>query len=128
MPCAEIAIHMAIASPKNKEELAREFRINPEINAQLEAFMKANPSKVKTVKELPREQLERKFLLHEMRDETKNQRYDTSVKAWMEKPEQAQWVADKRLTFHKSMSPEKQERALIRMAKNHIQNSKIKLT
>jgi hypothetical protein len=128
MPCAEIAIHMAIASPKKNEELAREFRINPEINAQLEAFMKANPDKVKTVKELPREQLERKFLLHEMRYQMTIQRYDTSIKAWIEKPENAQWVADKRLTLHKSMSPEKQERALMRMAKNHIQNSKIKLT
>ena len=108
--------------------MAREFRINPEINAQLEAFMKANPDKVKTVKELPREQLERKFLLREMRSETRNQRYDTSVKAWMESPEQAQWVADKQLTLHKSMSPEKQERSLMRMAKNHIQNSKIKLS
>jgi hypothetical protein len=31
---AETAIHMAIASPKKKEELAREFKINPEVNAQ----------------------------------------------------------------------------------------------
>jgi hypothetical protein len=68
-PRAEIAILMAIASPKKKEELAREFKINPEVNARLEAFMKAEPGLVKFVKELPREQLERKFLLRKMQDQ-----------------------------------------------------------
>ena len=29
-PCAENASHMAIASPKNKEELVRQFKFNPE--------------------------------------------------------------------------------------------------
>jgi hypothetical protein len=67
-PRAEIAILMAIASPKKKEELAREFKINPDVNARLEAFMKAEAGLVKFVKELPREQLERKFLLRKMQD------------------------------------------------------------
>ena len=59
---------MAIASPKNKEELIRQFKFNPEVDTRLEAFMKAKPGLVQFVKELPREQLERKFLLRKMRD------------------------------------------------------------
>ena len=31
---------MAIASPKKKQELAKQFKINPDINAKLDAFMK----------------------------------------------------------------------------------------
>ena len=61
---------MAIASPKSKEELVRQFRFNPEINTRLEAFMKAEPGLVQFVKELPREQLERKFLLRKMQRAT----------------------------------------------------------
>jgi hypothetical protein len=127
-PRAEIANLMAIASPKKKEELARQFKINPEVNGRLEVFMKANPDLVQYVKDIPREQLERKFLLRKMHDQDQQQGYDAKVKAWLEKPEQAQWVKDKLLTLHKSLSPEKQERALITMAKNHIQNTKIKLS
>ena len=48
---------MAIASPKSKEELIRQFKFNPEVDTRLEAFMKAEPDLVKFVKELPREQL-----------------------------------------------------------------------
>ena len=87
--CAEIASHMAIASPKTKEELVRQFRFNPEVDTRLEAFMKAEPGLVQFVKELPREQLERKFLLRKMRDQQQKHGYDAKVKAWLEKPEQA---------------------------------------
>jgi hypothetical protein len=48
---------MAITSPKQKEELAQQFKINPEINAKLEAFMRSEPSRVEFVKQIPREQL-----------------------------------------------------------------------
>ena len=83
---------MAIASPKTKEELLRKFKFNPEINTRLEAFMKAEPGLVQFVKELPREQLERKFLLRKMQDHERKQGYDAKVKAWLEKPEQAELV------------------------------------
>ena len=48
---------MAIASPKKKEELARQFKINPEVDTKLNAFMKAEPELVQYVKDLPRDQL-----------------------------------------------------------------------
>ena len=87
-----IAINMAIASPKKKQELERQFKINPEVNAKLDAFMQAEPGLVQPVKELPREQLERKFLLRKMLDQDQRQGYSAKVKSWLGKPEQADLV------------------------------------
>ena len=127
-PCAEIAIHMAIASPKKKEELVRQFKINPEVNTRLEAFMKAEPGLVQFVKELPREQLERKFLLRKMQDQQQKQGYDAKVKAWLEKPEQAELVKSLKATISPNMKPEKQAQTLVNQAKNYIRNTGIKIS
>ncbi|MEY2905964.1 MAG: hypothetical protein RLZZ408_435, partial [Verrucomicrobiota bacterium] len=73
---------MAITSPKQKEELSKQFKINPEINTRLEAFMKSEPGLVEFVKQLPREQLERKFLLRKMQDQQQREGYTEKVKVW----------------------------------------------
>ena len=118
---------MAIASPKSKEELVRQFKFNPEVDTRLEAFMKAEPDLVKFVKELPREQLERKFLLRKMRDRDQRQSYTAKVKAWLEKPEQAELVKSIKATISPRMKPEQQAQALVYQAKNYIRNTGIKL-
>lgn len=118
---------MAIASPKKKAELAQQRKINPEIDAKLNAFMKAEPGLVEYVKELPREQLERKFLLRKMQDQEQKEGYTAKVKAWLAKPEQADVVQSIKLTVSPNMSPERQENALVIGAKNHIRNAGIKL-
>lgn len=118
---------MAIASPKKKSEPAQEFKINPEINAKLDAFMKAEPDLVQYVKDLPREQLERKFLLRKMRDEEQKQGYTSKVKAWLAKPEQADLLQSIKSTISPNMAPERQEQALVTAAKNHVRNNGIRL-
>jgi hypothetical protein len=118
---------MAIASPKNKEELVRQFRFNPEVDTRLEAFMKAEPGLVQFVKELPREQLERKFLLRKMRDQQQKHGYDAKVKAWLEKPDQADLVKNLKATISPHIKPEQQALALVNQAKNYIRNTGIKL-
>ena len=121
-----IAIIMAIASPK--QDLERQFKINPEVNAQLDAFMKAEPGLVQFVKELPREQLETgKFLLRKMQDEEQKRGYSAKVKAWLNKPEQADLVKSIKATISPNMKPEKQEQAILTQAKNYIRNQGIKL-
>jgi hypothetical protein len=122
-----IAIIMAIASPKKKEELERQFKINPEVNTRLEAFMKAEPGLVQFVKELPREQLERRFLLRKMQDQEQKQGYSAKVKAWLDKPEQADLVKSIKATISPNVKPEKQEQTLLTQAKNYIRNTGIKL-
>ena len=113
---------------KKKEELAREFKINPDVNARLEAFMKAEPGLVKFVKELPREQLERKFLLRKMQDQQQKQGYEAKVKAWLEKFEQAELVKSLKATVSPNMKPEKQAQTLVNQAKNYIRNTGIKIS
>jgi hypothetical protein len=94
---------MPIASPKNKEELVRKFKFNPEVDTRLEAFMKAEPGLVQFVKELPREQLERKFLLRKMREIDQRQTYTAKIKAWLEKPEQTELVKSIKATISPEM-------------------------
>src|SRR5882672_8422268 len=121
------ASHMAIASPKNKEELVRQFKFNPEVDTRLEAFMKAEPGLVQFVKELPREQLERKFLLRKMRDQQQKHGYDAKVKAWLEKPEQAELAESLKATLSPHTKPEQQAQALVNQAKNYIRNTGLKI-
>jgi hypothetical protein len=45
--------------------------------------MKVEPGSVQFVKELLREQLERKFLLRKMQDQQRKQGYDAKVKAFL---------------------------------------------
>lgn len=118
---------MAIASPKKKAELAQQFKINPEVNAKLDTFMQGNPDLVQYVKDLPREQLERKFLLRKMKDEEQKQGYTAKVKTWLAKPEQADLVQSIKSTISPNMKPQRQELALVSAAKNHIRNAGIKL-
>jgi hypothetical protein len=118
---------MAIASPKSKEELIRQFRFNPEVDTRLEAFMKAEPGLVQFVKELPGEQLERKFLLRKMRERDQRQRYAARVKAWLEKPEQAELVKSLKATISPEMKPDAKAQALLSQARNYIRNTGIKL-
>ena len=125
---AEIASLMAIASPKTKEELVRQFKFNPEVNTRLEAFMNAEPGLVQFVKELPREQLERKFLLRKMQDQQHKQGYDAKVKAWLEKPEQADLVKSLRATISPEMRPEAKAQALLNQAKNYIRNTGLRIS
>jgi hypothetical protein len=114
---------MAIASPKNKEELVRQFKFNPDVDTRLEAFMKAESGLVQFVKELPREQLERKFLLRKMRDQQQKHGYDAKVKAWLEKPEQADLVKSIKATIRPNIEPEKHQQILVNHAKNYIRNT-----
>ena len=89
--------------------------------------MKAEPGLVQFVKELPRELLERKFLLRKMRDQQQKHGYDTSVKAWLEKPEQAELVTSLKATISPHMKPEQQSKALVNQAKNYIRNTGMKI-
>ncbi len=118
---------MAIASQKQPKEPTQEFKINPEINTRLNAFMKAEPGLVEYVKNLPPEQLQRKYLLHKMREQDQRQAYSAKVKAWLDKPEQADLVKSIKATISPKMSPEKQEQALVLGAKHFVHNTGIKL-
>ena len=83
---------------------------------------------VQFVKELPREQLERKFLLRKMRDQQQKHGYDAKVKAWLERPEQVDLVKSLKATISPAMKPERQAQMLVNQAKNYIRNTGLKLS
>lgn len=119
--------NMAISSPNKKAQQNKEFKINPEIDAKLNAFMKQEPGLVEFVKNLPREQLERKFILRKMQDQEQRQTYAARVKEWLQKPEQADLRKSIMSTISPNMKPETQERAMVNQAMNYIRNQKIKI-
>jgi hypothetical protein len=112
----------------SRRTLVRQFKFNPEVNTRLEAFMKAETGLVQFVKDLPREQLERKFLLRKMRDQQQKNGYDAKVRAWLEKPEQADLVQSLKATISPHMKPENNAQALVNQAKNYIRNTGIKIS
>ncbi len=89
--------------------------------------MKAEPGLVQFVKELPREQLERKFLLRKMQDHERKQGYDAKVKAWLERPEQAELVESLKASISPEMKPERRALMLVSQAKNYLRNSGIRI-
>src|SRR5690606_38578257 len=101
----------------------QQYKTNPEIDAKIDAFAKANPDLVKSIQGMSREHLERKVLLGKMREQEQRDAYTVKVKGWLNKPEQADLLKSLRATVSPNMKPEQQERAVVTQAKNYIRNS-----
>jgi hypothetical protein len=112
----------------NGEAPQRTYKVNPEIDAKLNRFMESEPGLVDFVKKLPREDLERKFILKKMEEREQRQAYSAKVKAWLDKPEQADLRASIASTISLKLGPERQEQAAIIQAKNFIKNTGIRLS
>jgi hypothetical protein len=63
-----------------------------------------------------------------MRDQQLKHDYDAKVKAWLEKPEQADLLKSLTATISPEMKPETKARALANQAKNYIRNTRIKIS
>ena len=61
-----------------------------------------------------------------MQDQQQKQGYDAKVKAWLEKPEQADLVKSLKATISPEMKPEAKVQALLNQAKNYIRNTGIR--
>ena len=66
--------------------------------------------------------------LRKMQDHQRKQGYDAKVKAWLEKPEQAELVKSLKATISPNIKPEKQAQTLVNQAKNYIRNTGIKIS
>ena len=64
----------------------------------------------------------------QMQDQQQKQGYDAKVKAWLEKPEQAELVKSLKATISPDMKPEQQAQTLVNQAKNYIRNTGIKIS
>jgi hypothetical protein len=63
-----------------------------------------------------------------MQDQQRKQGNDAKVKAWLEKPEQAELVQSLKATISPDMKPEKQAQTLANQAKNYIRNTGMKIS
>ena len=111
----------------NGEPPKPSYRVNPDVDARLDKFMQAEPGLVDFVKNLPREDLERKFMLKKMQEQEQRQAYSAKVKDWLDKPEQADLRTSIQTTISPKLAPERQEQAAIIQAKNFLRNTGIKL-
>jgi hypothetical protein len=63
-----------------------------------------------------------------MHEEQRRQGYDAKVKAWLERPEQADLVKSLRATINPEMKPEAKAQALVNQAKNYLRNTGIRIS
>ena len=101
-------------------------RVNEEIDNKLNQFIKDNPKLTETVKQMPKEYLERKYLLGKMQQQTRREAYTAKVAEWINAPEQR----DLKEAFEQIVKqlPEKtRQTALIKETKQYIRKAGIKL-
>lgn len=102
-------------------------RINEDINLKLNHFITLNPKLVKTVKSMPREYLERKYLLGKMQQKNRREAYTNKVAEWINLPQQH----DLKEAFGQIVKnlPEKERQTqLIKEVKQYVRKAGIKLS
>lgn len=112
-----------------KQDTERQFKRNPVIDEQLNEFIKNNEKLVSYTKALPREELERKYLLTKMFSEKQREGYDKKISEFINRPEN---VALKE-SLSRSLSPDikgesEQQRALLKEAKIQIHKQAIRIS
>ena len=75
---------------------------------------------------MPREYLERKYLLAKMEQRDRNLAYNNRVAAWLNDPEQAEIKKTLEKTLPK-LSSTRAEATVLTQAKNYLKNSGIKI-
>lgn len=102
-------------------------RINEEIDNKLNQFIKDNPKLTETVQQMPRDYLERKYLLGKMQQQNKREAYTAKVSEWLNAPEQQ---ALKGALEHivKEMPEKVRQTELVKEAKQYIRKARIKLS
>jgi hypothetical protein len=62
-----------------------------------------------------------------MQDHQRKQGYDAKVKAWLERPEQAELVTNLKATISPEIKAERQGQMLVNQAKNYIRNRGLRI-
>lgn len=92
-------------------------RVNPEIDAKLNQFIKDNPKLYEYYCEMSKEQLVRKQMLSKMNQNDYTQRQNEEVRQWVEQNPDIKEQIERRIA---RVAPERQERAFISAAKNEM--------
>jgi hypothetical protein len=111
-----------------QNQTERQFKRNPIIDQQLNEFIENNQKLANYVKELPREELERKYLLSKMREEKQREGYDKKVSEFISRPEHAAFRQALTKNLPQGLSESEQRRALLKEAKQEIRKQGIKMS
>jgi hypothetical protein len=108
---------MALKRPGGNTQDTATPRINPEIDARLNQFIKDNPDLYKHYCEMSKEQLVRKQMLAKMNQNDYTQRQNEEVRNWLEQNPDIKSRVEERIA---RVAPERRERALISAARNEM--------
>ncbi len=107
----------------------KSFKRNPEIDAQLNQFIANNDRLVNYVKALPREEVERKYLLFKMKDEMHKKSYEKKVTEYMNLPENTAFKESLVKNLSLDIKDEAtRQRALLKEEKIQIHKQGIKMS
>ena len=67
------------AAPANGANDAYQYRINPDVDAEIDAHIKAHPDRFAFIQAMPRERLERTVILRELNKLRRRQQYDNDL-------------------------------------------------
>lgn len=112
-----------------KQDTERQFKRNPLIDAQLNRFIKNNDRLVQYVQDLPREELERKYLLGKMKEEKLRESYDKKVEEFINRPENASLKESLIKSLPSDIRDDAvRQRAVLKEAKQEIRKQGIKMS
>lgn len=106
-----------------------QFKRNPIIDEQLNQFIKNNEKLVNYTKALPREELERKYLLTKMNSEKQREGYDKKVNEFINRPKNAALKESLSKNLSSDIKDESdRHRAILKEAKQEIRKQGIKMS
>lgn len=107
----------------------RSFKRHSETDVHLNQFITSNDRFVDYVKNLPREELERKYLLSKMKEERGNNAYEQKVIDFINRPENAEFKESLMKSFSSGIKNDAtRQHALLKEAKIQIHKQGIKMS
>jgi hypothetical protein len=104
-----------------------EIKHNPEVDAQIDGFLKTRPELVKKIDATPKEYFARKFVFSLVQREQERVKYDASIKAALQRPENAGLRKELEHGVRNVKSQDAKEELIVRDAKALVRQGKLSL-
>ena len=104
-----------------------EIRHNAEVDAQIDGFLKTRPDLVKKIDATPKEYFARKFVYSLVQREQERVKYDASIKAALQRPENAVLRKELEHGVRNVKCQDAKEELIVRDAKALVRQGKLSL-
>jgi len=119
---------MALIKQDKEEPKQIPFKRNPIIDAELNDFIRKNEKLVSFVKNLPREELERKYLLSKMNAAKQQEGYNQKVLAYMNHPQNAHFKEMIMGKIPQNIPENERPEQILKEAKIEIRNTGMRIS